>query len=328
MRWARRVVLAWVALLAFALAVSAREARAAGPRDDGVGLPMEALRDGHPGDPARTYHNLRHSLSVQSWATEFARRRGLPEDQQRFVSQVAQLHDWDPHRTPGTPARVPATLAALEADFAGTEPLVKGYEGSYLRGALGWDRGKLDMARAMIQRTEFPFGATHPSPAYAGTSPVARYEQMLSKLPTEQRRFVMQEGALLSEYADKMSTYATRSFGGTRRAVDGLAHEINTTAGAPVTDARKLDTATFLHGLGRRESFSEDHALAQRMGVGRLDLPTRRAALAVMPPSYGRQLRANAAGYKAANQAFAAGATNRDAWKAGAAAAARSLRPR
>jgi hypothetical protein len=41
----------------------------------------------------------------------------------RFIQQVGLLHDIDPYRKAGSAARVPATLEALEADFAGKKSL-------------------------------------------------------------------------------------------------------------------------------------------------------------------------------------------------------------
>jgi hypothetical protein len=282
-------------------------------------LPADVLRAAHPGRQDALYHNTRHSLAVPKFADEFAKARGLPDEERLFIRQVALLHDWDPHRVPGTPPGVPQTIDALRADFEGKKPLVPGAGGSVLRNTFGWDEKKLKEALAMIQRTEFPFEAAHPNPAYGGSSPVARYEAMLRDLPPESRAFVMREGALLSEYADKMSTYSARGFGGALSAVNGLIREINLAAGARVTDARSLDTVSFLRSIGDKQNFAQDRRLARALGV-KLVLPSRAQALSLLPEHAG-QLQSNLAGFEAHARALAEGASLKDAARVGSSAA-------
>ena len=173
------------------------------------------------------------------------------------------------------PARVPATIEALRADFAGTKSLTGEPGRSVLRERFGWNESQLKMAEAIIQRTEFPFGDKHPSPAYAKMSPLAHYEEMLGGLSPADRAFVLREAPLLSEYADKSSWYATADFAGAFKVVEGLASEINRATGKDVVSVNTLGTSGFLKVIGEPGSFTHDMALAEKYGV-KLALPTRR----------------------------------------------------
>jgi hypothetical protein len=148
----------------------------------------------HPTPGFEVYHNLKHTTTVADTTHELAKARGMSTADARFLKEVGLLHDLDPTRAAGTAARVPATLKALEDDFSGVQSLA-GSRGSVLRERFGWTRGQLDQAKAIIQRTEFPFGATHPNPAYAAanTNPLQEYERLLQSVPESRRGFVMSE---------------------------------------------------------------------------------------------------------------------------------------
>jgi GGDEF domain-containing protein len=269
------------------------------------------IRAIHPEpDSGGVYHDWQHTVKVADMAREFARSRGLPPDQVKFVSEVGLLHDIDPTRAAGMPARVPETLARLREDFAGTKSLTGEPGKSILKERFGWDARKLKMAEAMIQRTEFPFGDSHPSPAYKGTSPLARYEALLRELPPSSQAFVLREGALLSEYADKSSWYATEDFNGAHKTVEGLVDEINRSVGKPVMDVGKLGTDGFLDKIGAPESFDLDQALAHKLLGRGLELPGRAEAFALLPESYGRTFDSNLEGFRALNAAAKAGDPN------------------
>jgi serine/threonine protein phosphatase PrpC/tRNA A-37 threonylcarbamoyl transferase component Bud32 len=292
----------------------------------------EAFSNAHPkpknaaGEEIGVYHDEQHSRNVQKMAFEFATARGLSPADAKFVSEVALLHDFDPSRGAGSPARVLKTIEALEADFRG-EMSLDGRPGrSTLQEKFGWDQSKLDMAKAMIQRTEFPFGDVHPNPAYKDASPLARYEKMLGDMPAGDRRFALREGALLSEYADKASWYMTEDFHGALNTVEGLAHEINTATGGKANmDAGKLDTADFLSKVGSPESFAHDEALAKKFGIDDFRLPNREEAFAKLPPEYKRTFDSNLEGFKTFKETLTKGGDLAAAREAGAATAQQAL---
>ena len=238
---------------------------------------------GHPQPPGRAiYHGPEHTANVATMAKFLAQARGLSPADSEFVGQVGLLHDWDPLRTPGNPARVPATLKALDDDFSGAQPLVKGANGSVLKSRFGWNAEQLAEAKAMIQRTEFPFDQPHP--AYGGRAPSDVYEGMIAKLPADRRPFVMREGALLSEYADKGSFYYMNDFPGASRAVDGLANEISQVSGKPMT-ASALDTGAFMRSIGQDSAFATDRAIAAKLGVD-VTFPGKNEVFSQLPPQY------------------------------------------
>ena len=248
-------------------------------------LSADEFLAGHPQPEGRAiYHGPEHTANVASMAKFLASARGLSPADSEFVGQVGLLHDWDPLRTPGNPARVPATLKALDDDFNGVQPLVKGANGSVLKSRFGWDAAKLAEAKAMIQRTEFPFDQPNNSPAYGGQAPSDVYANMIAKLPASRRPFVMREGALLSEYADKGSFYYMNDFGGASRAVDGLANEISQVSGKPMT-ASALDTGAFMRSIGQDSSFATDRAIASKLGVD-VTFPGKDQVFPLLPSDY------------------------------------------
>lgn len=77
------------------------------------------LRDGHPGDQSRVYHGLSHSLRVANVAAAVVdgpAGRTLSPAQKNLLLVAAALHDYDPSREAGKPARVSATLETLAKD--------------------------------------------------------------------------------------------------------------------------------------------------------------------------------------------------------------------
>ena len=245
----------------------------------------------HPEVEGATYHDSRHSLRAARMAYDFALGRGLRTAEARFVWEVALLHDVDPEREPGTPARVPETLERLRQDFTRERSLTDEKNDSTLRERFGWSAREWRMAGAMIQRTEFPFSPEHASPAYEDEPPPIRYEAMLEGLSPDDQRFVLREAALLAEFADKCSWYATEDVRGAKRVVEGLVNEINAAAGKPVMTREGLQTDRFLSSIGLRESYEVDLELAARMEFD-LELPSRSEAFACMPDHYGRTFEA------------------------------------
>ena len=263
-------------------------------------LSADEFLGGHPQPEGRViYHGPEHTANVATMAKFLAQARGLSPADSEFVGQVGLLHDWDPLRTPGNPARVPATLKALDDDFSGAQPLVKGAQGSVLKSRFGWNAEQLAEAKAMIQRTEFPFDQPHP--AYGGQSPSDVYANMVAKLPADRRAFVMREGAMLSEYADKGSFYYMNDFTGASRAVDGLANEISQVSGKPMT-ASALDTGSFMRSIGQDSSFATDRAIAAKLGVD-VAFPGKSEVFSQLPPQYQFNFESNMARFDELNHA-------------------------
>ncbi len=262
------VVLGWLA----------GEVRAEGPPPLSRYFSVAELRRAHPElVRGRGYHGALHSKNARRMEYDFARARGRSHEVATFLGEVALLHDWDPHRAPETPARVDATLALLRADFAGKRALLPGYRGtSVLRERFGWSRRDLDVALALVRRTTHPFDG----------AAAADYEKRLRRLPRPDQAFVLQEGAYLSEYADKASTYAMRRPTGVKRASRGLVRELNNAAGKRVMTVERLGTGSFLGAIGSRSAYQHDRAIARRLGVP-VSFTTRRRAFASMPPRYG-----------------------------------------
>lgn len=77
------------------------------------------LKARHPGDQARIYHGLAHTYEVSGLTARMLHSwPRVPAERKVFVILSAAMHDLDPQRPAGTPARVEATLAYLHADPA------------------------------------------------------------------------------------------------------------------------------------------------------------------------------------------------------------------
>lgn len=71
----------------------------------------------HPGEQERIYHGLAHTCEVAGLTARLLRSwPRVPRGRKVLLILAAALHDVDPQRRPGTPARVEATLAHLEDD--------------------------------------------------------------------------------------------------------------------------------------------------------------------------------------------------------------------
>ncbi|MCA9603534.1 MAG: hypothetical protein KC417_15990 [Myxococcales bacterium] len=194
------------------------------------------------------YHDAVHSAEVSSLAYDLARRRGLANADAQFLSEVGIVHDFDPARAAGSSPRVAATLGQM-GDIAAH---------------MGWDTRHRAMAEALIQRTMYPFAGAE----------VEKYESLVRALPAEDAAFVLREGPVLSEYADKGGNYMLRRFRTTFDKVRGLVREIDPTG---KLTPRDLDTGAFLRAIGRPPAFLEDVGVAERvtgsadavLGIGR-----------------------------------------------------------
>jgi len=253
---------------------------------------------------AAVYHGREHTASVADMTYAIVHGReftandrsllGTKNAKAEFLSEVALLHDIDPTRVAGKPARVPATLA-----WMGTPEAIR-----IMQETFGWNAQKIEMAKAMIQRTEFPFDgakvgektalgfprgktATFEADAkigdakgisehYANMSPVDRYVEMVGKLDPAAREFVIREAPVLSEFADKGSTYFKKP-GETLRAVEGLGNEAT---GKPESFMRTTDK--FLGDIGNAKNFEVDVKIAERFGI-KTKYPAMEDVMAILP---------------------------------------------
>ena len=282
---------------------------------------QEEFLAGHPTPPWAIYHSAEHSALVRIMAFELAKSVGLSEQEQRFLSEVALLHDWDPERPLGSPARVPSTLKILGLDFVGkrqlTSPPGRPQTGpSILKTRFGWDKLDLQMAFSILYRTEFPFDGAHPNPFYAAVSPSQRYTRSLQPLPRRKRAFVLEQAPILSQFADQPSWYATQPFSVALRAVEGLVNELNVSQG-PRRSTQDLNTTGFLYSLSQERTFEADYRLARAFGIEGFLLPTQEEAFSLLPPAYGQIFRANKAAFDAYDRALGAGHSEREAANVG-----------
>jgi hypothetical protein len=235
----------------------------------------------------KVYHNIQHSENVGQTGHDLAMKRpftendakvfGSKQEKAEFIGQVGLIHDADRTRDRGTQARASATLEWMDSKEGQT----------VMREQFKWNDSKIEMAKAMIQRTEFPFdnaktGEVMPSmnrkrdpiPTYGedakiGTpdniktrydkmSPQDHYEAYLSKMKPEERQFVMQEAPVLSEYADKSSWY----FENRKAAFDSV-----TGLGTEIGMNMFAGTSGFLGSIGKESSFKTDIEIAKKFGL-------------------------------------------------------------
>lgn len=75
------------------------------------------LKSRHPGKQDRIYHSLAHTYEVAGLTSAMLHAwPKVPAGRKVLLILAAAMHDVDPERRPGTPARVEATLAHLESD--------------------------------------------------------------------------------------------------------------------------------------------------------------------------------------------------------------------
>lgn len=205
------------------------------------------------------YHDACHSENTASVMYQLA--SVYDPKNAEFLSQVALIHDIDPFREVGISPRVPATLEWMENNKA---EIINRFK---------WSERQFNVAKAIIMRTEFPFDentrSTSYNDFYKQKSPVERYKEMLKNLNKTEKEFVMQRGALLSEYADKASWYM-KPFPVARLAVRGLVNEAQ--AEKKNVDLITLKTSDFLKKIGTSESFAFDYQIA-RLAIPGFHLP-------------------------------------------------------
>lgn len=202
------------------------------------------------------YHNLAHSVRAAKTMMVLAVTQGLlgkenvTEDSIRFLGQVSLLHDYDSQRTPNSPARVPATLKEIDSNI------------------FGWNNLQILMAKAIIQRSEFPFSNTDTREYYVNrnSSPVEDYKHLLEEIfnigGKEAVQFTVLNGALFSAYADQASGYMT-TFNQALKNAENLAKE----SGVPVT-AIVPSSSVFLGAIGSQNSFNFDQNISDSFDLG------------------------------------------------------------
>lgn len=118
-----------------------------------LGRLAELLKTGHPGEQSQVYHGLSHSVRVANVALavlDGPAGRGMSPAARNTLLVAAALHDYDPERAPGSPARVSATLEILDKDPKAAALMKE-------LAAAGVD---LAQVKALIKYTDF-----HPDPA-------------------------------------------------------------------------------------------------------------------------------------------------------------------
>lgn len=251
---------------------------------------MEEFLALHPGNQQSVYHSAQHSENVARVTGELAGK--FDPANKEFLQQVALIHDIDPARPPGTPARVPATLEWIERS---RQDLMKRFN---------WSENDVSRAKALIIRTEFPFDdelkTNSYNGAYAERSPLQTYRDAIANLPEADRAAVIRGGAILSEYADKGSFYL-QSFDTAKKAVEGLVNELGNVG--VKTTREGLHTARFLDEIGTPESFELDRRVAAEFHLEDLNLPLRDDVFRKLKPAEVKNFTRNLEKFKAIDSA-------------------------
>ena len=194
------------------------------------------LADRHPGEQEKIYHGLAHSCEV---ADLTARMLGswprVPKGRKILLVLAAALHDVDPHRPHGTPARVSATIDYLE-----TDP-----EAAALLDDFGERFGFTPaQVRALILATDY-------SPFPEEMQAKREHFEQASRGVFGDDPWIPEWGRRLA-YWDQISTYLD-SVEKARRRVAGLARELRADARKPL--GMSDISSKFLAGLRRDPLF-------------------------------------------------------------------------
>ncbi len=207
------------------------------------GVPMPAVRklygilskkETHPGKQDEIYHGQAHTERVAD--TLSAILADAPPDvindkEKALLLVAAALHDVDPKRAPGTPARVAATL-----EFIDTDPEIGSLiEDLGLNSARG--RGQL---KTLIKFTDLNLNE-------AATAEIPRDATQMADENFGPLAGRWSELGQLLAYADRAATYVgTVKFA--KQAVDGLAHEARSVSGraTPTNETIQRGRAKFL----------------------------------------------------------------------------------
>lgn len=200
------------------------------------------LKTRHPGNQERIYHGLAHTYEVAGMTARMLRRwPKVPAERKILLILSAALHDLDPDRDPGTPARVEATLTYLQADPEARRVVAEFCDRFHFTPG---------QVASLIMATDF---SEHPG-------------QMASKLKAFERAhryhfgndpWVAEWGRRLA-YWDQIGTYLQNTPEESRRRVAGLAREFRRAGGGhfrPEAGVKGM-SFRFLSGLRRNKLFT------------------------------------------------------------------------
>jgi endonuclease/exonuclease/phosphatase family metal-dependent hydrolase len=197
------------------------------------------LKDRHPGDQEKIYHNLSHTHEVASLTARMLHRwPNVPADRKVLIILTAALHDLDPHRTPGIPARVEATLEYLQSD---------------------------DEARKLVADfcDRFHFTPGQVGAMVMSTDYSARAEEMEAKLEAFRKahRYAFGDDPWVELWGkrlafwDKIATYLHNTHDDSRRRVAGLCRELKKVGAKPKSGMTEV-SRKFLTALTKEELFT------------------------------------------------------------------------
>lgn len=197
------------------------------------------LREGHPGDQERIYHCLAHTCEVAGLTARQLRSwPKVPAERKVLLIVAAALHDYDPERTPGTPARVSGTLDQLETSPE-LRALIAGFGARF-----GFNA---EQVAALVMATDY------------GVRPAERHRKFLAFRRAHREAFGrdpwIEEWGRRLAYWDQIATYLHNTPAQARRRIAGLGRELR-------AERRKLDagltelSVKFLNGLRRDPLFA------------------------------------------------------------------------
>jgi hypothetical protein len=199
------------------------------------------LKTRHPGNQERIYHGLAHTYEVAGMTARMLHRwPKVPPERKVLLILSAVLHDLDPKRTPGIPARVEATLVYLQGDPEARRLVAEFCDRFHFTPG---------QVASLIMATDF---SEHPG-------------QMASKLKAFERAhryhfgndpWVAEWGRRLA-YWDQIASYLHNTPEEIRRRVAGLAREFRRASAGkfrPKAGVRGM-SFRFLSGLRRNDLF-------------------------------------------------------------------------
>lgn len=200
------------------------------------------LRARHPGQQDRIYHSLAHTYEVAGLTGQMLHKwPQVPAGRKVLLILAAAMHDVDPERKPGTPARVEATLEHLEKDVEARQLL-----GDFAK-RFGFTP---DQVGTLVMATDY------------SARPKERRQKLQAFLKAHADAFgddpwIPEWGRRLA-YWDQIATYLHTTPQEARRRVAGLGRELRRAralAGRPKLGLRGL-SYEFLSGLRRDELFT------------------------------------------------------------------------
>lgn len=206
----------------------------------------------HPGEQNKIYHGLTHSQDVPSLMSAVFDRLPMAlvsRNRRALLLVAAALHDIDPARVPGTPARVAATLEYLSQDPESRALLAEFGE------VFAFTPGQV---QALIKATDF-----HMDPAVLAKIQEDFQAMARAEFPEEADRGWAVEWGRRLAFVDKAVSYVgtvetaaaqVRNLAGEIRA--GIAAATGKTAEHPTADEMSAGTPAFLKTLRESPEFS------------------------------------------------------------------------